>query len=117
MPLAKNETYFTADILKQAIEDVDNEEVFKSGIGCVSIENPVRRTDGRMVPLDEIKKIMNIAGLKVSNCTWMEPGSLWLQPGRVYLSVSMPPILIRFIFPCTNILAQVRALSSAAINM
>jgi threonine aldolase len=31
--------------------------VFDSGIGAVSIENPVRRTDGRMVPLEEIKKI------------------------------------------------------------
>ncbi|HRX93859.1 MAG TPA: beta-eliminating lyase-related protein, partial [Chitinophagaceae bacterium] len=34
-----------------------HEEVFKSGIGCVSVENPVRRTDERMIPLDEIKKI------------------------------------------------------------
>lgn len=57
MPLAKNETYFTADALKQAIKDLDHEEVFKSGIGCVSVENPVRRTDGKMVPLEEIKKI------------------------------------------------------------
>jgi len=57
MPLAKNQTYFSADELKQAIENLDREEVFKSGIGCVSIENPVRRTDGRMIPIDEIKKI------------------------------------------------------------
>ncbi len=57
MPLAKNETFFTAAVLQQAIENLDREEVFKSGIGCVSIENPVRRSDGRMVPLDEIKKI------------------------------------------------------------
>src|SRR6478736_6496357 len=47
MPLAKNQTFFTADELKKAIEDLDSEEVFKSGLGCVSIENPVRRTDGR----------------------------------------------------------------------
>ncbi len=57
MPLAKNETYFTADQLRHAIESLPGEEVFQSGIGAVSIENPVRRTDGRMVPLDEIKKI------------------------------------------------------------
>ena len=57
MPLAKNETFFTADELKKAIENLDNEEVFKSGLGCVSIENPVRRSDGRMIPIDEIKKI------------------------------------------------------------
>lgn len=57
MPLAKNQTYFTADELQKAIENLDNEEVFKSGIGCISIENPVRRSDGRMIPIDEIKKI------------------------------------------------------------
>jgi threonine aldolase len=57
MPLAKNETYFTAEVLKQALDNLGNEEVFKSGIGCVSIENPVRRTDGRSIPVEEIKKI------------------------------------------------------------
>lgn len=57
MALARNETFFTADQLKKAIENLDGEEVFKSGIGCVSIENPVRRTDGRSIPIDEIKKI------------------------------------------------------------
>jgi threonine aldolase len=57
MPLAKNESFFTAAVLQQAIENLDREEVFKSGIGCVSIENPVRRSDGRMVPIGEIKKI------------------------------------------------------------
>ena len=57
MALAKNETFFTADQLQKAIESLDSEEVFKSGIGCVSIENPVRRSDGRTIPIDEIKKI------------------------------------------------------------
>ena len=57
IPLAKNQTFFTADELRKAIENLDNEEVFKSGLGCVSIENPVRRSDGRVVPLEEIKKI------------------------------------------------------------
>ena len=57
MPLAKNQTFFTADELKNAIENLDSEEVFKSGLGCVSIETPVRRTDGKMVPIGEIKKI------------------------------------------------------------
>ncbi|HEX2845975.1 MAG TPA: aminotransferase class I/II-fold pyridoxal phosphate-dependent enzyme [Chitinophagaceae bacterium] len=57
MPLVKNETYFSAAALKQAIAALDHEEVFKSGIGCVSIENPVRRKDGRMFPLEEIKLI------------------------------------------------------------
>ncbi len=57
MPLAKGEAFFTAQQLQHAIESLPNEEVFSSGIGAVSIENPVRRMDGRMVPLEEIKKI------------------------------------------------------------
>ncbi len=56
-PLAKDETYFTATSLQTAIEQLPEQEVFGSGIGAVSLENPVRRTDGRMIPLDEIKKI------------------------------------------------------------
>jgi threonine aldolase len=57
MPLAKGETYFTAQDLKNAIDSLPQEEAFKSGVGAVSIENPVRRRDGRMVPLGEIEKI------------------------------------------------------------
>ncbi len=57
MPLAKDETYFTAKQLQTAVENLSNEEVFKSGIGAISIENPVRRTDGRAVPIEEIQKI------------------------------------------------------------
>lgn len=57
MPLAKDETYFTVEQLKSAIENLKNEEVFESGIGAVAIENPVRRADGKTVPFEEIKKI------------------------------------------------------------
>jgi threonine aldolase len=57
VPIAKDETYFTAADLQKAIGSLPDQEVFDSGIGAVSIENPVRRTDGRMVPLEEIKKI------------------------------------------------------------
>jgi threonine aldolase len=57
MPLAIGKTYFTAEELKKAIDNLPAEEVFQSGIGCVSIENPVRRMDERFVPVEEIKKI------------------------------------------------------------
>lgn len=57
VPIAKGEAYFTAAQLEDTLNYLDKEEVFKSGLGCVSIENPVRRADGRMVPLAEIKKI------------------------------------------------------------
>lgn len=57
IPLAKGDTYFTALQLQNAVEALKDDEVFKSGIGAVSIENPVRRTDGKVVPLEEIRKI------------------------------------------------------------
>jgi threonine aldolase len=57
MPLANGASFFTALQLKEAIEALKEQEVFDSGIGVVSIENPVRRTLGRVVPLEEIKKI------------------------------------------------------------
>jgi len=57
MPLAKGEAYFTAQQLQQAIDNLPKEEVFSSGIGVVAIENPVRRVNGCLVPLEEIKKI------------------------------------------------------------
>lgn len=57
IPLAKGEAYFTAADLQKAIESLEEEEAFKSGIGAVSIENPVRRADGRQVPIAEIRKI------------------------------------------------------------
>lgn len=57
IPLAMGETYFTAAVLQKAIESLKNDEVFETGIGAVAIENPVRRADGKMVPIEEIRKI------------------------------------------------------------
>lgn len=57
VPLAKDATCFTADQLKEAIDQMSNAEAFDTGIGAISIENPVRRSDGRMVSIEEIKKI------------------------------------------------------------
>lgn len=87
MPLAKNETYFTADMLKQAIENLGKEEVFKSGVGCVSIENPVRRTEERMVPLEEIKKIS--AYCRDNNI------KLHLDGARIYMAAAWSGISIK----------------------
>jgi threonine aldolase len=87
MPLAKNQTFFTADELKKAIENLDSEEVFKSGLGCVSIENPVRRSDGRMVPIDEIKKISGYC--KSKNI------KLHLDGARIYLASAWSGVSIK----------------------
>lgn len=57
MPLGRDATCFTAAELRNAIERLSEEEVFESGIGAVSIENPVRRADGKMVPIEEISAI------------------------------------------------------------
>jgi threonine aldolase len=57
MPLAAGETFFTAQQLQNSIEALAHEEVFNTGVGAVSIENPVRRTNGKTVPLEEIQKI------------------------------------------------------------
>lgn len=57
IPLAAGKAYFTLEELQKSIEEHTAGEAFKSGIGAVSIENPVRRNDGQFVPLAEIKKI------------------------------------------------------------
>jgi len=87
IPLAKNQAFFTADELKKAIENLDSEEVFKSGLGCVSIETPVRRTDGRMVPIDEIKKISEYCRSKNIK--------LHLDGARIYMASAWSGISIK----------------------
>jgi threonine aldolase len=57
VPLAKDAAYFTAQQLQEGIQGLKDGEVFKTLVGAVSIENPVRRGDGRAVPLEEIKKM------------------------------------------------------------
>jgi threonine aldolase len=57
IPLAKGAATFTADELKESIDYHNRGEVFKSGIGAISIENPVRRNDGQLFDFEEIKKI------------------------------------------------------------
>ena len=57
IPLSKGETYFNLEQLKQTIAAIKTDEAYGAEIGALSIENPVRRTDGRVFPFDEIKKI------------------------------------------------------------
>ncbi|WP_338868354.1 beta-eliminating lyase-related protein [Spirosoma sp. SC4-14] len=57
IPLASEKAFFTLEELQQSIEDHLQGEVFRSGFGAVSIENPVRRCDGQYVPISEIKRI------------------------------------------------------------
>lgn len=57
IPLAAGQASFTLEQLKEAVEYHTNGEAFKSPVGAVSIENPVRRGNGAQVPFEELKKI------------------------------------------------------------
>jgi threonine aldolase len=87
MPLAKGETFFTAAALQQAVEGLGEEEVFESGVGAVSIENPVRRTDGRMVPIDELRKISTYCRNKNIQ--------LHLDGARIYMAAAWSGVSIK----------------------
>lgn len=49
--------YYDLTDLEEIIAYTNNNEVFKSGLGTVVIENPIRRADGAAVPLETIKEI------------------------------------------------------------
>jgi threonine aldolase len=57
IPLAKGEPYFMQEELEQAVLYHKEGEVFGSEAGAVSIEIPVRRSEGQMIPFEELKKI------------------------------------------------------------
>ena len=57
IPVGTGKSHFDASDLKQMLDYLDKGEVFKSGLGTVVIENPVRRADGAFVPIEIIKDI------------------------------------------------------------
>lgn len=87
IPLAKDEAYFTAEQLEEGISNINNREVFRSGIGVVSIENSVRRANERSVPLDEIVKIR-----KFCNQQGMR---MHLDGARIYMASVWNNIAVR----------------------
>jgi threonine aldolase len=87
IPLAKGETYFTAKSLRETIERLPEEEVFHSGIGAVSIECPVRRMDGRMVPIAEIKAISDYCRSKAI--------PLHLDGARIHMAAAWSGISVK----------------------
>ena len=86
IPLGKAETGFTVEELQQAIAYHDQGEVFKSGIGAISIEIPNRRTDGAMMTIDEIKKI--------SGYCRKNGYKLHLDGARIYMAVAWSGISV-----------------------
>ena len=59
IPVGKGNPYFDLDDLKNTINYTNDNEVFKSGLGTVVIENPIRRAEGTVVPIETIKEISN----------------------------------------------------------
>ena len=57
IPLGKDKPYFELEELENAISYLNENEVFKSGLGTVMIENPIRRADGTVIPLETIIEI------------------------------------------------------------
>lgn len=57
VPIGKGKSHFDLADLKDEIAYLSDKEVFKSGLGTVVIENPVRRADGTFVPIETIKDI------------------------------------------------------------
>jgi threonine aldolase len=57
IPVGTGKPHFDIADLKDAINYTTSGEVFKSGLGTVVIENPIRRADGAFVPIDTIKEI------------------------------------------------------------
>ena len=57
IPVGKGKPYFELEDLKETLDYLKSGETFDSGTGTVVIENPVRRADGKYVPIETIKEI------------------------------------------------------------
>jgi threonine aldolase len=59
IPLGAGKVHFDLSDLISGIDYLNESEVFKSGLGTIAIENPVRRADGAVVPIETIEAISN----------------------------------------------------------
>lgn len=57
VPIGKEKPYFELEDLERAVDYLNKNEVFKSGLGTVVIESPVRRADGAVVPIETIREV------------------------------------------------------------
>jgi threonine aldolase len=57
VPLAKGRYAFTLEELQEEIGYGEKEEYFKTGIGAISIEIPVRRCNAQVFPIGDLRKI------------------------------------------------------------
>jgi threonine aldolase len=87
VPLADNKTYFTAAELEDKIKRLPSEEYFYSGIGAVSIENPVRRAFGEYIPFDELKAIKKVCDARSIK--------MHLDAARIYIASAWSGVSIQ----------------------
>jgi threonine aldolase len=57
IPLAPGKAFFTLPELQEAMKYYRDSEAFETGIGVVSIETPVRRTDNTLFPIEHIREV------------------------------------------------------------
>lgn len=57
VPISKDRSYFQLDELVSTVKYINENEVFRSGLGTVVIENPIRRANGTAVPIETIKEV------------------------------------------------------------
>lgn len=57
IPIGAKKAYFDLAALNAKINYLNDNEVFRSGLETVVIENPIRRADGTVVPIETIKQI------------------------------------------------------------
>ncbi len=87
VPIGEGRSHFELADLKRTIEYLDKNEVFKSGLGTVVIENPIRRANGAFVPIHTIREISNYCkqnGIK-----------LHLDGARIHLASSITNISVK----------------------
>ncbi len=87
IPVGKGKPHFRLDDLIQLINYTESGEVFKSGLGTIAIENPVRRADGAYVPLETIKEISDYC--KANNY------KLHLDGARIHITSAYTGISIK----------------------
>jgi threonine aldolase len=61
VPLAPGRGCFTARELEEAVHEVQRGEAFRTQIGAMSIENPVRRAEGEVFEINELRRVCAFA--------------------------------------------------------
>jgi threonine aldolase len=87
IPVAKGKAAITLEEIKAAIDYHNGGEVFKSGIGAISIEVPVRRCDAQLVDIQEIQKISEFA--RANNI------KMHLDGARIHLAAAYSGISVK----------------------